>query len=191
MIRIGPAAFALLAAVLAGPALAQEGAATRHATEVRDAPGETGRSIVSLPQQASVMRTGERRGPWVQVRTAAGVTGWVHLFDLGPATATATATDGVRAISAALRGVTDLLGGARAPQAGTTSGIRGLGVADLARAQPNPYEVAQMEKLRQGEAQARSFADAAGLHSVAVAPLPAPAPVVSQPGAAPNERQLP
>ena len=193
MIRIALAAFALLAALAASPALGQQAAATRHATELRDAPGETGASIASLPAQASVMRTGERRGAWVQVRTAAGASGWVHLFDLGPpaASTSASATEGARAVSTALRGVTELLGGARPAQAGTTAGIRGLGAADLARAQPDPYEVARMEKLRQDEAQARGFAEAAGLHAVTVAPLPSPVPAVSTPGRPAKEPQLP
>ena len=188
MIRIAPVAFAF-AVVLASAALADEAAATRRATEVRDAPAESGGSIASLPPQAGVTRTGERRGPWVQVRTASGVTGWVHLFDLGPTTA--TATQGVSAIGDALRGVTSLLVGGRPAQAGTTAGIRGLEAQDLARSQPNPYEVTQMEKLRQGDGEARNFAQAAGLHAVAVAPLPAPVPLVPARGGAPGQPQLP
>ncbi|MDB5955828.1 SH3 domain-containing protein [Ramlibacter sp.] len=192
MIRIAPVAFAFVV-VLASAALADEAAATRRATQVRDAPAESGGSIASLPPQAGVTRTGERRGPWVQVRTASGVTGWVHLFDLGPAaaTGTATATQGASAIGDALRGVTSLLVGGRPAQAGTTAGIRGLEAQDLARSQPNPYEVTQMEKLRQGDGEARNFAVAAGLHAVAVAPLPAPVPLVPAPGGAPGQPQLP
>jgi hypothetical protein len=174
MIRIAWPAFAF-AALLASAALAQEAAITRRATEVREAPGDSSRSLAALPPQAGLTRTGERRGPWVQVRTADGVTGWVHLFDLGPATATTTGSDAANVVGGALRGITGLLGGSRPAHAGTTAGIRGLDAQDLARAQPNVYERAQMDKLRQGEAEARTFAEAAGLHPVAVADLPAPA----------------
>jgi hypothetical protein len=176
------------AALLAGPALAQEAAATRRATEVREAPGDNARSLAALPAQAVVTRTGERRGPWVQVRTANGVSGWLHLFDLGPAGATESSGS---ALGGALRGVTGLLGGGRPSQAGTTAGIRGLGAEDLARAQPNPYEVAQMEKLRLGESEARSFAESAGLHPVAVAPLPGPVRAQPAPQGERQETQLP
>ena len=51
-----------------------------------------GRSLAALPAQTAVTRTEQRQGPWVQVRTAAGDTGWVHLFDLGPATTTAASS---------------------------------------------------------------------------------------------------
>ena len=184
MIRIARPAFAL-AALLASAALAQEAVATRRATDMREAAGDSSRSVAALPAQAALTRTGERRGPWVQVRTAQGVTGWVHLFDLGPVTASITSTgsaagtaagDAAHAVGGALRGITALLGGSRPVHAGTTAGIRGLDAQDLARAQPNVYERAQMEKLRLGDAEAHAFAEAAGLHPVSVPDLPAPPP---------------
>ncbi|MDB5897488.1 MAG: hypothetical protein JWP41_1090 [Ramlibacter sp.] len=83
-------AFALAAVLLPG-AWAQEAAVVRRATELREAPGDQALSLAPLPAQTAVTRTNERQGPWVQVRTAAGATGWVHLFDVGPATAAARA----------------------------------------------------------------------------------------------------
>ena len=160
-----------LAGGLLPSALAQESAVTRRATDLRDAPGDKGKSIAALPAQAAVTRTNERQGPWVQVRTSAGATGWVHLFDIGPATAPA---EGGSSAGNALRSVTGLFGGSRSTQTGSTAGIRGLDAQDLANAQPNPAAVTQMEGLRQTEADARSFANSASLRSASVEPLPAP-----------------
>ena len=84
----------------AGPRRAPPSCASRPATS-----GTQPRP--SLPAQAAVTRTGERQGPWVRVRTEAGATGWVHLFDVGPASA---ATAGGSAAGGALRGVTGLFG---------------------------------------------------------------------------------
>lgn len=175
MIRIALHA-ALLALLLLPAAWAQEAALTRRATDLRDAPGDGGRSLAALPAQAPVTRTAERKGPWVQVRTADGTTGWVHLFDLGPASAGGSASGGSDIVGGALRGVTSLFGGRPATQAATTSGIRGLGAEDLAQAQPDAAAVTQMERLRQSEAEARSFAARAPWIPAAVDPLPAPAP---------------
>jgi hypothetical protein len=181
MIRIAPVpvlrVLALLAMLLLAPAWGQEAAIVRRATELRDAPGDQGRSLAALPLQATVTRTGERQGPWVQVRTAAGATGWVHLFDLGTASTTAAAAPGGGA--GALRSVTNLFGGNRSTQTATTAGIRGLGAEDLAQAQPNAGAVTQMEGLRQSEAEARSFAAQSALRTTEVAPLPAPGRVGS------------
>jgi hypothetical protein len=184
MIRIAsvPAlpVLALLAALLVVPAWGQEAAVVRRATELREAPGDQGRSLAALPLQAAVTRTGERQGPWVQVRTAAGATGWVHLFDLGSASTTAASSSGGGA--GALRSVTGLFGGSRSTQTATTAGIRGLGAEDLAQAQPNAAAVTQMEGLRQSETEARSFAAQSALRATPVEPLPAPARSAAQPG---------
>lgn len=173
MIRTTLRAVALALALLPA-AWAQEAAVTRRATELRDAPAESGRSIASLPAQAPLTRTAERRGPWVQVRTASGATGWLHLFDVGPATASAAAEGGGgNLLGGALRGVTGLFGGGtRSPQTATTAGIRGLGAEDLAQSQPDPGAVRQMEALRASESDARSFADRSAWRPAAVESLP-------------------
>lgn len=169
-----------LAAGLAPAASAQEAAVTRRATELRDAPGDKGKSIAALPAQAAVTRTSERQGPWVQVRTEAGATGWVHLFDVGPAGA---AKEGGSTAGNALRGVTGLFGGSRQTQTGSTAGIRGLDAQDLANAQPNPAAVTKMEALRQSEADARTFARTAALNTATVEELPAQARRTASPAA--------
>lgn len=175
MIRI--ALCSLLAACLLPLAHAQEAALTRRAVDLREAPADQARSLASLPARAPVTRTSERRGPWVKVRSEAGATGWVHLFDVGPA-----ASAGGGFAGGALRGVTSLFGGARpATTSATTAGIRGLGAEDLAQAQPDAAAVARMEAQRQDAGQARAFAQRAGWRAAAVDPLPAPSALPSAP----------
>jgi len=151
-----------LAFLLLASAWAQEAAVTRRATDLRDTPSDSGRSLAALPAQAPLTRTDQRQGPWVQVRTAEGATGWVHLFDLGPATTTASGSSG-GVVGGALRGVGSLFGGGAAKPAttSTTAGIRGLGAEDLAQAQPDPAAVKQMDGLRTSDADVRSFAERA------------------------------
>ena len=152
----------------------------RRAAELRESPAPTAASLVALPAQASVTRLAGRQGAWIQVRTSAGVTGWVHLFDVGSpgSPTTAPAQGGAPSGSSALRGLTSLLtgggasGGTTVPT--TTVGIRGLSAEDIAQAQPNAEAVTQMEALRQSEAQARAFASGATLVSQTVTPLPSP-----------------
>lgn len=197
MIRTALRAVALaLPVLLALPAWAQEEALTRRPTELRDAPGDKGRSVAILPAQAAVTRTNERQGPWVQVRTAGGATGWVHLFDIGPAAAAAPAQDGGGVIGGALRGVTSLFGGSgsspRRTQAATTAGIRGLDAEDLANAQPDAAAVRHMEGLRASENDARAFASRAPWKPVAIADTPASSRVApASANGAPRAEQAP
>jgi hypothetical protein len=178
-------AFAL-AALLPFTAQAQdESALVKRSTELREAPGETGRSLASLPAETALTRLGDRQGPWIRVRTAAGATGWVHLFDVGPASRGAAApTSGGAA--GALRGVTSFFtkpSEQRSATATSTIGIRGLDAQDIAQAQPDTGAVTRMETLRVAEPQARQFARDASLKTASVEPLPTPSrtPSGSQP----------
>ena len=175
---LGPAAL-----VFWGPARAQQGEAATivRPAQLRDAPGETGRSLAALAAQEPVTRLGERHGGWIRVQTGSGASGWVHLFDLGPggfnSVGTASAPAGGNAVTGSLRGLTNLLRGSSAPPprtATSTIGIRGLEAEDLTRAQPNLNAVNQMERLREGEGGARQFAAEAALVSAAVPALPSP-----------------
>ena len=151
---------------------------TKRATELRDGPAEAAARVRPLAAQTVLTRLTERSGPWVQVRLADGATGWLHLFDLGPTSGGASTTAPAESSgSGLLRGVTGLLGRGSSSSATTStsaSGIRGLDKADIQRAQPNLAAVAQVEGLRQSDAQARDFAARANLQAVAVDPLPAP-----------------
>lgn len=178
MIRTPLRALALTA-LLWPSAWAQEAAVTRRALDLREAPAEQARSIASLPARTALSRTSERQGPWVQVRTSAGATGWVHLFDIGPAAAPA---EGGNFASGALRGVTSLFGGSRPTQTGSTAGIRGLGAEDIANATPNPGALAQVDGWRVGETEARSFAERSAWRPAQVESLPQPARAPAGPG---------
>lgn len=197
MIRTALRAAALVFLLLPA-AWAQETAVTRRATELRATPSDQGASVATLPAQSAVTRTNERNGPWVQVRTAAGATGWVHLFDLGPAGgATASADGGGNVVSGALRGMGNLFGGgSKTTTTSTTAGIRGLGAEDLAQAQPDGEAVRRMEGLRASDADAKSFASRSAWRPVAVEPLPAPAAlprggVTADPSRNPGQVQSP
>jgi hypothetical protein len=170
-------AIGLAALACAAPAAqAQEAAVTKRATELREAPGDTGRSLAALPAQTPLTRMNERKGPWVQVKTEAGQTGWLHLFDVGPASGAANtqAGGGSGTGSNVLRNVTGLFSKGSTTST-SASGIRGVTAEDIANAQPNPAAVNQMEALRQTEDQARRFASGAAIAAVSVEPLPAPA----------------
>lgn len=184
----GTAWIAVLVAASAVPGAAradEEAAVVRRGSELRDAPGDNGRVLAPLPADTAVTRTGERQGAWVRVRTAAGATGWVHLFDVGPASGSGSGT-----MAGAFRSVTGLFSKPatqRTTTATSTIGIRGLGAEDLAQAQPDLQAVTRMEALRQGDNEARQFARRAQLTVVSVEPLPEPsrvpaAPSTSTPG---------
>jgi hypothetical protein len=167
--------FAVLCLLAFSGAWAQEAAITKRATELRDKPGAAG-NATPLAANTQVTRLQERQGPYVQVRTAQGTTGWVHIFDLGPASGSANTAPEANSGGGALRGVTNLFSRSGSSTTGTAaSGIRGLGAEDLARATPNPAAVGQMEGLRASEQEAQAFARSASLRAVQVEALPAPA----------------
>lgn len=157
-------------------AWAQSDAVTvKRDAQLRESPAESAPSLASLPAQTPVTRLQARRGPWIEVRTAQGQTGWVHLFDVG----TAPVAQGGNIATGALRGLTSLFGGGNtlAPAARTstaTIGIRGLGAEEIASAQPNLTAVMMMETLRVDAGQAQQFGAAAGLAPQPVEPLPVP-----------------
>ena len=171
------ACLALLAAVLApvGSAHAQDSAVVKRATQLRDAPADTGASVAPLEANSVVTRSNERKGAWTRVSTPQGATGWVHMFDLGPQAGSASASN--NSATSGLRGVGSLFGGnsGSTTTATSTVGIRGLGAEDLARATPNPAAVGQAEGLRVSADQARQFAANASLQARQVPALAAPA----------------
>lgn len=166
-------AWAVLA-TLAGGAQAQEAAVVKRATQLRDTPADNGASVAPLEANTVVTRTNERKGAWTRVNTAQGATGWVHMFDLGPQSGSATPGNG--AATSGLRSLGGLFGGSSGSTTTATStvGIRGLGAEDIANAQPNPAAVGQAEGLRVNADQARQFASAASLQ-------PREVPALAQP----------
>ncbi len=166
-------AFAALAP-WAGTAQAQEAAVVKRATQLRSTPEEGGASVTALAANTVVTRTAERKTPWVKVSTAQGATGWVHMFDLGPQTGSASGTG--NAATGGLRSLGGLFGGnsGSTTTATSTVGIRGLGAEDIANAQPNAAAVTQAEGLRVNADQARKFASTVSLQSRTVPPLAEP-----------------
>lgn len=172
---------ATLLALSGATTWSQEAMLTKRPTALRDAPAATAATLANLPAQSAITRLPARQGPWVQVRTAAGVSGWVHLFDVASASEQGTVAT---TATGALRGLTNFFnrGNTAAPTTPTaTVGIRGLSAEDLSSAQPNMAALAQAEGQRQDANQARKFAADAKLRAQTVAPLPAPAPPAQAP----------
>ena len=169
----------VLTLALLGAAHAQtDTTQVKRQAELRQAPSDTAASVATLPAQTPITRLPERQGPWLRVKTDAGQTGWIHMFDVGSAAA-ATPSAG-NAASSALRGLTNFFGGGSSKPTTTTAtstvGIRGLGSEDIANAQPNLAALKNAEALRTDAAQAQRFAAEAQLAVRAVEPLPSPEP---------------
>lgn len=189
-LRCTGAAALVALAFLGAPALAraqEQAAVIRHASELRESPADSGRVLAPLPAETAVTRTGERQGPWVRVRTAQGTAGWVHLFDIGTASAGGS---GGNVFTGTLRSVQGLFAKTETRRATTptsTIGIRGLGAEDIANAQPDEASLKKMQALRASESDARQFAREASLSPVRVDPLPVPA----RPQASTSKENLP
>ena len=175
-----PMVAAWLAIVMCLGAQAQTPAATgetvivKRETQLRESPAETAPALAPLPARTQVTRLLARSGPWIEVRTPQGVTGWIHMFDV----ATTAPAQGGNFATGALRGLTSLFGGGNslAPTrtATATIGIRGLGAEDITNTQPNLTAVTMVEAMRMDAAQARQFAATAALVTQMVEPLPVP-----------------
>jgi hypothetical protein len=172
---------AFLALVMANSAASHaqsDALVTKRTANLRQSPGENSTSLAPLPVQTPLTRLTMRVGPWIQVKTAAGQTGWVHMFDVGTAGAQAPTSN---AATGALRGLTNFFNGGSSQSRNTTAststvGIRGLGAEDIANAQPDIQAIAKVEGLRVDAAQAKRFATEAPLSAREVDPLPEPQP---------------
>lgn len=169
-------AFASVSFLAASSVQAQEASVVKKATALRESAGEAAPSVGNLAANDKVSRTGERKGAWVQVRTAEGTTGWVHMFDLGGAAAAGAApSSGGNTATSGLRSLGGLFGGGTSTTTATsTVGIRGLGAEDIANAQPNPAAVQEAERLKVSADQARQFAGQATLQTRSIPPLAEP-----------------
>lgn len=176
-----------MASALMGQAQAQQSETlyVKRASDLRQGPTDTTAVVVALPAQSAVARLTERVGPWMKVKTEAGQTGWIHMFDVGtvPVQSTAGST-----ASGALRGLTNFFKGGGSSGATTTAtstvGIRGLGAEDIANAQPNLDALKKIEAARVDAAGAKRFATESQLAARAVDPLPTPEPPAPPPSEA-------
>jgi hypothetical protein len=126
---------ALLLAFLPFVAFAEPASVVRPSPLMSE-PATDATKVADLPANAAVDAR-ERRGGWMQVRTAAGQEGWVKILALrygGPAKGGDT-------------GITQAINVARTGSSGTqvTTGVRGLDDEKIVNAQPNPAELKKME----------------------------------------------
>lgn len=143
-------------------------------TALRADPYPSARTVATLAPGTHV-DTGLRSGIWVRASTRDGAEGWAKLPDLrlapeqlpDPSPEARGETRG-NAFARLARSVTSLLGGGQRQRvadrpATATIGIRGLTVADLEGAAPDPAAFAATDAFVATAAEARAFARAGGL----------------------------
>ena len=158
-----------------GTAYAQDAATIKRPTQLRAAPGDSAASVAELAAHASVTRTSQRQGAWVQVRSESGATGWVHMFDIGTPARDNTAVQALRNLG------NQASSGSSVSVATATVGIRGLGEGDVSRSPvggrkaPNTELLNHADRLRASADSARAFASTAALQTRTVEALAVPA----------------
>jgi len=131
------------------PASAEPAVVVR-ATELKNAPAADAPTVAQLAENAAVDAL-ERKGGWTRVKSASGE-GWVRMLALrfgGPGEAKKGDS-----------GISQIFNVARTGSSGTqvTTGVRGLDPEMLAKAQPNPAELAKMEQFVTTQDAAAGFA---------------------------------
>jgi hypothetical protein len=127
-----------------------EPATTIRQVELKKGPGADADTIGQIAENTTVDAL-ERKGGWTRVKSASGE-GWVRMLALrfgGPGQAKKGDS-----------GVSSLFNVARTGSSGTTvtTGVRGLDPEMLAKAQPNPAELAKMEQFAVTQDAAAGFA---------------------------------
>ncbi|HEV3008832.1 MAG TPA: SH3 domain-containing protein [Burkholderiales bacterium] len=127
-----------------------EPATVIRATDLKQEPASDSATVAALPENTSVEAL-ERKGGWTRVKAASGE-GWVRMLALRFGGATAP--------KPGASGLTQMFNVARTGTSGTqvTTGVRGLDAEQLATAQPNPAELARLEKFAADRDAAASFA---------------------------------
>lgn len=136
-----------------------EPATVIRATELKADPATDAATVAQLPEKAQVDAL-ERKGGWTRVK-AGGAQGWVKMLALRY-DGTAKRGD---------TGVAQAFNVARTGSSGTqvTTGVRGLDEEQLAKAQPNPAELAKLDRYAVDRAGANEFAAEGKLSPVSVA----------------------
>jgi hypothetical protein len=140
---------------------AAEPATVIREVEMKQAPATDAATLATLPENTAV-DAHERKGGSNRVKTSAGE-GWVRMLSLRLGGAT-TAKPGAS-------GLTQAFNVARTGTSGTqtTTGVRGLDADQIANAQPNPAELAKLEKFAANREAAASFATEGKLAPTSVA----------------------
>ena len=152
----------LLALLLLVPMVVlAEPATVIRSTELKQEPASDSATLAALAENTAV-EVLERKSGWTRVKAQPGE-GWVRMLALrfgGTAPAKPGAT-----------GVTQLFSVARTGSSGTqvTTGVRGLDAEQIANAQPNPAELAKLEKFSADRDAAAGFAAQGKLSATAVA----------------------
>ena len=138
-----------------------EPATVIRVTELKQEPASDSATLAALAENTAV-EVLERKSGWTRVKAQPGE-GWVRMLALrfgGTATAKPGAT-----------GVTQLFNVARTGSSGTqvTTGVRGLDAEQIANAQPNPAELAKLEKFAADRDTAAGFAAQGKLSATPVA----------------------
>lgn len=140
-----------LALLLLFPLLAYaEPATVIRATDLKREPATDAATVASIAENTAVDAL-ERKGGWTRVKAPAGE-GWVRMLALRFGTAATVKTGS--------SGLTQLFNVARTGTSGTqvTTGVRGLEAEQIAAAQPNPAELAKLERFAADRAAAEKFA---------------------------------
>jgi len=140
---------------------AAEPATVIRAAELKQEPASDAATLATLPENTAVDAL-ERKGGWTRVKAGAGE-GWVRMLSLRLG-GTATAKPGAS-------GLTQAFNVARTGTSGTqtTTGVRGLDADQIANAQPNPAELAKLEKFAANRDAAATFATEGKLSPTSVA----------------------
>jgi len=150
-----------LALLLLLPAIAlAETATVIRATDLKQEPASDSATVAALAEQTAV-EVLERKSGWIRVK-AAGGDGWVRMLALR--------LGGAAAAKPGASGLSQMFNVARTGTSGTqvTTGVRGLDAEQIANAQPNPAELAKLEKFAADRDAAAGFASQGKLSPTSV-----------------------
>jgi len=154
-------ALLLLPPLLIPLLVAAEPATVIKPAELKQDPASDAATLATLPENTAVDAL-ERKGGWTRVKAGAGE-GWVRMLSLRFGGAT-TAKPGASGLSQAFNVARTGTSGTQA-----TTGVRGLDAEQIANAQPNPAELAKLEKFAADRDAAASFAAQGKLSPTSVA----------------------
>lgn len=140
---------------------AAEPATVIRPAELKQEPASDAATLATLPESTAVDAL-ERKGGWTRVKAGAGE-GWVRMLSLRFGGATA-AKPGASGLSQAFNVARTGTSGTQA-----TTGVRGLDAEQIANAQPNPAELAKLQKFAADADSAATFASQGKLSPTSVA----------------------
>lgn len=144
---------------LSGIALADPGK-TLLAVELKQEPFIDAQTVSKLEANAE-LDVLKRQGGWMQVKTTAGLKGWLKMTSIRLGAATeAKGESGLGSLAKlALTGRSGNTG------VTATTGVRGLSPEELRNATPNPQAVKQLDQYTANKSKAQSFAKAGQLQA--------------------------